>query len=127
MQLHSILLLSIALFANALYGTHHHETAEEKHLRHKLSREADAKIPHLEHGHIKDWLNNKGLRIIFFGAHWCKYTQRFNPKFVETLEILKKQYSISPEQVAHFDIRKVECSTNEGTIIVIQLTFSLFF
>ncbi|KAJ3219252.1 hypothetical protein HK099_004750 [Clydaea vesicula] len=80
--------------------------------RELLSIEADKEIQFIPtNSQAIDEFVEYGLKIIFFGANHCQFTQRFTPKFLETVKILEKE-NISNSALYYFDMRKVECSIN---------------
>lgn len=83
-------------------------TAEKKKLR-EDSDAADLAIRHLEHDEVASKIS-RGVHILFLGAVWCKFTQRFNPKWLEIQnEFDARRWNTIP----NFSINKVECSHNE--------------
>ncbi|KAJ1565576.1 Thioredoxin domain-containing protein 5, partial [Cladochytrium tenue] len=83
--------------------------AEKKRIK-AASEEADRDIRHVEHADVASALES-GVHVVFFGATWCRYTQRFNPKWLQ----VQRQYDASTWRagVKNFGIHKVECSHDE--------------
>ncbi|KAI9341821.1 hypothetical protein DFJ73DRAFT_609538, partial [Zopfochytrium polystomum] len=88
-------------------------TPEEKEALRSAADEADKSIRHLAHADVPTTIA-KGVHILFFGAVWCKYTQRFTPKW---LEVQKEADAKGWNTVEGFGYFKVECSENESYCI----------
>lgn len=104
--------LSIPLVAIlSLAFARHHESHQERLARIHASKEANKHIKHVDHEEIQVFLKT-GLKILFFGARWCKYTQHFDPKYLAATRKLEEM-GYNHYNYPFFDISKVECSHNE--------------
>jgi thioredoxin-like negative regulator of GroEL len=105
--------LNFLLFASLLFFglVSAKETEHEKAERLRLATEADSHIKFIELD-VLDSSIQKGTWIIFYGAKWCKFTQKFTPHFLRVQERIAKEVRIRAG--VRFDMRKVECSVNES-------------
>ncbi|KAJ3411370.1 Thioredoxin domain-containing protein 5 [Chytridiales sp. JEL 0842] len=80
-------------------------TAAQKALRKQLSDQADLEIQHTPLPTLRSTLST-GTHLIFFGAHWCPYTQTFTPKWLQLQTYFSNQTHL-------LRMSKVECSVDE--------------
>lgn len=74
-----IILFSTVALLSGVFGI----TSEEKRLRRQRAEAADKQLKFAPVHDIPTLVSQKGLTLLFFGAHWCKYTQLFTPKVIE--------------------------------------------
>ncbi|TPX69427.1 hypothetical protein SpCBS45565_g02400 [Spizellomyces sp. 'palustris'] len=80
-------------------------TAEQKRIQKEHADKADKEIMFLDHNVLDTVIQNEAW-LVFYGANWCAYTQRFTPKWLQVQNrVLQKKY---PDRGVH--IAKVECS-----------------
>ncbi|KAI9337669.1 hypothetical protein DFJ73DRAFT_779742 [Zopfochytrium polystomum] len=84
-------------------------TPEEKKELRSRADEADKSIRRLPHHEVPSVIAS-GVHILFFGAVWCKYTQRFTPKW---LAVQQKADANGWNKADGFGYYKVECSEDE--------------
>lgn len=108
--MHLQFFVSLLLFLS----TNAKETPQQKAERMQLASQADIKIASFKHGNLIPHENiasflKSGTKLLFFGAVWCKFTQKFKPKYVEAIQLLEKSNVFSD-----VEIKYVECSVNES-------------
>ncbi|KAJ3321516.1 Thioredoxin domain-containing protein 5 [Blyttiomyces sp. JEL0837] len=84
-------------------------TPEEKRILRENADAADRSIRHVDHADVESFVAN-GVHLLFFGAVWCRFTQRFTPKWLEIQEEFDRR---GWNQIPNFKIAKVECSNDE--------------
>ncbi|RKO89717.1 hypothetical protein BDK51DRAFT_28098 [Blyttiomyces helicus] len=86
-------------------------SSEQKKARKAASEEADKDIFHLPANKIVDWVKKPGTTLLFLGAKWCTFTQKFTPKWLE----VQKKVDADPElKDSGFRMVKFECTLNES-------------
>lgn len=86
------------------------DSAEVKSLRKHTADEADKHITFITHPQLDAQLH-LGTWIIFYGANWCKFTQKFTPHYLAVQDHIT-QLNINMNNTV-FHMRKVECSVDE--------------
>ncbi|KAJ3410996.1 Protein disulfide-isomerase A3 [Chytridiales sp. JEL 0842] len=85
--------------------------AEKKLLR-DTANEADKSIWHVSHSDLPQYLKGEGkVVLVFFGAVWCKFTQRFTPQWLQIQQKFEKE---GWDKLENFKIVKLECSIDEN-------------
>lgn len=85
------------------------DTPRQKAQRLELATESDKHINFISHSDLTSTLKN-GTLVIFYGAVWCKFTQKFTPKY---LSVQNRISNLKINPTVLFRMRKVECSTDE--------------
>ncbi|KNC98084.1 uncharacterized protein SPPG_06495 [Spizellomyces punctatus DAOM BR117] len=105
MGLQHLLLMLLGLTLLSCPATFGKMTAEQKRIQKELADKADKEIMFLDHNVLDTVIQNEAW-LVFYGANWCPYTQRFTPKWLEVQNrFLQKKYA---DRGIH--IGKVECS-----------------
>ncbi|KAJ3078562.1 hypothetical protein HK100_010674 [Physocladia obscura] len=99
----SIRLLAVILFA---VTTAAKLTAEEKKILREAADEADKHIRQITPVDFASFVQS-GYYLIFFGAVWCKVTQRFTPKWLDVQDAFDQK---AWNKVPDFGIAKVQCA-----------------
>ncbi|KAJ3048813.1 hypothetical protein HK097_010181 [Rhizophlyctis rosea] len=105
-RLHTLLLLIAALLA--LFTPLHAKklTPEEKqHLKDEMHA-ADKKIHFIKESQVDVVTRESGVKVVFFGAQWCRYTQAFTPKWLE----VQQQVDEDQERFGNVRMAKVDCT-----------------
>ncbi|KAJ3032449.1 hypothetical protein HDV00_007524 [Rhizophlyctis rosea] len=68
--------------------------------------EADKHIHFIKEAEVDSVVAEPGVKFIFFGARWCKYTQRFTPKWLKVQDEIEGDSYLSKNLV----MRKVDCT-----------------
>lgn len=109
MKVLQIIALILALVTNVLAK----ESKAEKKSRYDASIEADSQIEFIDHASLERRLPN-GTWIVFYGATWCKFTQKFTPHYLQVQERIKL---LRTNEADSFYLRKVECDEGESFCI----------
>ncbi|KAJ3237863.1 hypothetical protein HDU81_008772 [Chytriomyces hyalinus] len=70
---------------------------------------SDETIRHLSMSDVHATISN-GTHLIFYGANYCPYTQKYTPLWLE----FQKLYDLTPIWQSHFTIYKVQCAEDEN-------------
>ncbi|KAJ3080269.1 Thioredoxin domain-containing protein 5 [Quaeritorhiza haematococci] len=84
------------------------KSAEAKAQLKELAEAADKEIDFISQEDLDSTIQNGGVWLVFFGAKWCPFTQRFTPKWLEVQELVKAN------GLSKLNLRKLECSINES-------------
>ncbi|KAJ3080270.1 hypothetical protein HK102_003179 [Quaeritorhiza haematococci] len=106
-------LLLVALFgliSIAGLGVEARLSYEQKLARQRAADAADKEIDFISMEDLAPSIQKGGVWLVFFGAHWCPYTQRFTPKWLEVQKLVKANGLLNGRE---FYMRKLECSVNE--------------
>lgn len=68
-------------------------------------------IRFVPHNDVAAFLSSGGVKLLFFGAEWCKFTQRFDPQYAAAEKNLLSRHRLSEK--SFFGMGKVECSVNQ--------------
>ncbi|KAJ3049281.1 hypothetical protein HK097_009706 [Rhizophlyctis rosea] len=83
-------------------------TSEQKEKLKEGMREADKFIRFDDVKSLDSVTKHKGLTLLFFGATWCQYTQKFSPKWLEVQKVVDEQ------EFPSFHMGKVDCTVKHG-------------
>lgn len=95
----------LALFITVLFAKLTHQQKMELV---RISDKADKEIRFLQYDEI-DKAISQGVWLLYFGAHWCTNTAKFNPKFLEV------QKRVVDEKL-RVNVAKIECSVDHEGI-----------
>ncbi|KAI8826812.1 uncharacterized protein EV422DRAFT_511512 [Fimicolochytrium jonesii] len=80
---------------------------EQRIERKRLADEADKSIFFIK-GQVGEALREADTWILFYGASWCPYTQRFTPKWLK----VQQEFEARNYTSSNVHIAKIECSIN---------------
>lgn len=113
---YSVILACLALFLVIVlpHGAQARMTAEERQMTKDASVAADKDIRFVDVNDIQTKIAN-GVSVLFFGAQWCIFTQRFTPKWLEVQKLVdEKKYTEKS-----FTMAKIDCTdttANRGVL-----------
>ena len=99
------------------------ESLAEKEKRRSLADKADIIIKTFKNGgpltidEIPDFLSKPGIKMILFSTLWCKFSQRFKPKYVEAIKTLISNNAITDTN-SLINIKSVDCTKDEPVCAV---------
>ncbi|KAJ3273093.1 hypothetical protein HK104_004335 [Borealophlyctis nickersoniae] len=74
----------------------------------ELAEEADKSIRHIPLADVEKETAKDGITVLFFGAWWCRFTQRFTPKYLEVQKLVDAEGKEG--NYKYLRMAKVECS-----------------